>query len=92
MYATSCRSSVAVSRRFPNGPRGVPSISSRVIVSGKSGAGQQTPLFTAEVAYDGQAFPTPDAWLHIKAADQHRLWQKERLLNLLTQELADGFL
>jgi len=49
------------------------------------------PLFTAEVAYAGQAFPTPDAWMHIKATDAHRLWQKERLLNLLVESLPACF-
>lgn len=49
------------------------------------------PTFSAEVAFAGQAFPTSDAFLQIEAGDQHRLWQKERLINRVVELLPDCY-
>ena len=49
------------------------------------------PTFNVEVAYDGQEFATPDAWLQIRGGDQNRLWQKERLINLAVERLPERF-
>lgn len=45
------------------------------------------PVFSAEVAYEGQGFQTSDAFLQIRATSQNILWQKERLLNLVVESL-----
>lgn len=49
------------------------------------------PTFSVEVAYEGQPFPTSEAWLRIQGTDKHRLWQKERLINLAVERLPDRY-
>lgn len=48
-------------------------------------------LFSAEVAFGEQEFPTRDAFIQIRANDRHALWQKERLLNLIVERLPAGY-
>lgn len=45
------------------------------------------PVYAAEVAYEGQEFPTSDAFIQVKANKRNVLWQKERLLNLTVESL-----
>ena len=49
------------------------------------------PLFTAEVAFNDQTFASPNPFLAIKATNEHMLWQKERLLNYLVENLPSYF-
>ena len=51
----------------------------------------EIPTYAVEVAYDGQEFATPDAWLQIRGTARHRLWQKERLINLAVERLPERF-
>lgn len=54
------------------------------------------PTYCVELAYDGQEFASRprlgtniETW-RIQAGDQHRLWQKERLVNLVVERLPDS--
>jgi hypothetical protein len=49
------------------------------------------PTYNVEVAYEGQEFATPDAWLQIRGGREHVLWQKERLINLAVERLPERF-
>ena len=49
------------------------------------------PVFSAEVAFDGQDFPTSDAYLQIRGSAQNVMWQKERLVNLLSESVPDQY-
>lgn len=49
------------------------------------------PVFAAEVAYPGQDFPTPDAYMQIRAGRQNVMWQKERMINLLAESLPPDY-
>lgn len=49
------------------------------------------PVFVAEVAFPGQEFVDPDAFLKLRAGPEHFLWQKERLLNLIVEELPEEY-
>lgn len=47
------------------------------------------PVYAAEVAFDGQEFPTDDARLQLRGGPENMLWQKERLLNLLVAQFPE---
>lgn len=49
------------------------------------------PVFSAEVAFDGQAFPTTDAYIQVRASVDNVMWQKERLLNLIAERLPEEY-
>lgn len=45
------------------------------------------PVFSAELAFDDQEFPTSDAFLRLRGGPENMMWQKERLINLLVERL-----
>lgn len=49
------------------------------------------PVFAAEVAFPGQEFVDPEAFLQLRAGPEHFLWQKERLLNLIVEKLPEEY-
>jgi hypothetical protein len=49
------------------------------------------PLFSVEVAFEGQSFVSANPFLSLKADSSHMLWQKERLLNYAIENLPRQF-
>jgi hypothetical protein len=52
---------------------------------GLDGSGVE--LWLAELAFDDAPFEIEDARLHVRGSDRHVLWQRDRLANLLIQQL-----
>jgi hypothetical protein len=51
----------------------------------------RVPVFSAEIAFAGQDWASDRTWLKIRGNENNVLWQKERLLNLLVEQLPAQF-
>lgn len=51
----------------------------------------RVPVFSAEIAFDGQAWASDLSWLKIRGTVNNIMWQKERLLNLIVERLPAQF-
>ncbi|MEY4701668.1 MAG: hypothetical protein RL326_1855 [Pseudomonadota bacterium] len=47
--------------------------------------------FSAELAFPGQEWPSPSAFIQLRAGENQMLWQRERLLNLIVERLPSSY-